>query len=227
MRRLLSPKCAGDTSRWKRAAITTAAALSAALVGSAAVAVDLGTIGPVYPIQEPDFLAEITAVLRAKERSGELARIQKEAQQRLAASARNPAPVAGIERVTEASTRYHDPTLRFAENIVNERGEIVVPKDTAINPFDQIGLKSRVLFLDARDEAQVAYARRLMNGPDIFRPRLILVGGSPTALSREFGVPVYFDQRGYLTTRLDIQRVPTMISQEGRLLRIDEIPPGG
>ena len=35
--------------------------------------------------------------------------------------------------------------------------------------------------------------------------------------------PIYYDQQGLLTRRLGIRQVPALVSQEGRLLRIDEI----
>jgi conjugal transfer pilus assembly protein TraW len=198
-------------------------AIGIAVTVAQAKAADLGSVGPVFPIAEPDFLKELTSILKEKEASGELAKIEQDAKERISKSVQTPAPVEGLSPVMHASTRYYDPTMRFTENVVNERGEVMVPAGTTINPLDQISLKSRVLIVDARDDAQLAYARHVMKEPPMTRPRLVLVGGSPIGLSKEFGVPVYFDQRGYMTTRLDIKRVPVMLSQEGRLVRVDEI----
>lgn len=203
------------------------ALLCAAVVACPVGAADLGVVGPDYEIREPDFVKEIVAALREKEQSGELARLQAGAKARLRAAVETPVAVPALDRATEASTRYFDPTLTFTENVVNERGEVVVPAGTTINPADYIGLKSRVLFFDARDARQLAYARNLMKTSGPQPPRLVLVAGSPIPLIREFGVRVYFDQRGYLSSTLGVKRVPTMLSQEGRLLRIDEIPVGG
>jgi conjugal transfer pilus assembly protein TraW len=43
-----------------------------------ALALDLGRVGPVWPVAEPDLLALIQSRLEEKQRSGELARIQAE-----------------------------------------------------------------------------------------------------------------------------------------------------
>ena len=37
---------------------------------------------------------------------------------------------------------------------------------------------------------------------------------------------VYYDQRGLLVQRLGIHQVPALVTQEGRMLRIDELKVG-
>ena len=41
---------------------------------------------------------------------------------------------------------------------------------------------------------------------------------------RRWRRPVYYDQQGVLTTRLGIRQVPALVTQDGRRLRIDELP---
>jgi conjugal transfer pilus assembly protein TraW len=40
---------------------------------------------------------------------------------------------------------------------------------------------------------------------------------------RKWKRPVYFDQQAALVTKLGIGQVPAIVSQEGKLLRIDEL----
>jgi hypothetical protein len=47
-------------------------------------ALDLGRVGPVWPVAEPDLLALIQSRLQEKQASGELARIQREFERSLA-----------------------------------------------------------------------------------------------------------------------------------------------
>jgi conjugal transfer pilus assembly protein TraW len=54
--------------------------------------------------------------------------------------------------------------------------------------------------------------------------KTILVGGSYMDYQRKTHRQAWYDQGGVLTTRLGITRVPAIVSQEGRRLRIDEVP---
>lgn len=64
---------------------------------AASHATDLGTLGPTYEIAEPHLLQMIEQRLREKERSGELARIEKDARARGTEAVRSPVPVAGVQ----------------------------------------------------------------------------------------------------------------------------------
>jgi conjugal transfer pilus assembly protein TraW len=216
---------------------------SGLLIGSAAGARDLGVIGPVYPIAEPDLLQEIQAVLKAKQASGEIDRLQAEASRRIQARITTPVPVAGLKRAQIPRRTFFDPSVRFDENITDQQGRIVIAAGTVANPLSVVTWHRELLFFDGRDPAQVAYARALMttpSGPGVranpppsgadraeaaagaIKP--ILTGGSPLELSRLWQVPVYFDQGGKLVERLGIKAVPARVRQDGPLLRIDEVP---
>lgn len=197
-------------------------ALAVGLAIAKAVAIDLGTIGPVYPIVEPDAIEEIKAIMAEKERTGELEGMKEEWKRRVEKNIRNPAPVPGISRTMTAKTYYYDPSIRVAENIVDAKGNVIVPAGTIRNPLDVVSLPAQMLFIDARDKAQLDFAKRTvatLNG----RVKLILTAGSPTDLMQQWKMPVYFDQRGTLVKKFGISAVPAMVSQEGKLLRIDEL----
>jgi len=198
------------------------ALLAALLLWSvAAGAVDLGVIGPVHPISEPDLIRDIKATLTRKEQSGELARLQKQAQARAIAQASSPTPTPGVRTATASRSFYWDPTLVVAENIVDARGQLIAAAGTRVNPLDYTGLARPILFIDARDERQLALARRRLQSAD--GVRLVLTGGSYLELMKQWRVRVYFDQDGDFTAQLGIQQVPALVTQEGRRLRIDEI----
>ena len=194
------------------------------LVPETAQARDLGTIGPVYPIAEPDLLDEIQAVLKAKEASGELGRLQAVAQARMRAHIETPTPVAGLARAKVARAWDFDPSVSFDEPIVDREGRTVVPAGTLANPLTVVRLRSVLLFIDGRDKAQLKLAERLIQRSD--QPVTpILTAGSPAALSQLWQRQVYFDQGGRLTTRFGIHAVPARVSQAGLVLRVEEFPP--
>ena len=185
-------------------------------------ATDLGTIGPVYPIQEPHLLDFIRQRLQEKERSGELKKLEEQARERAVNGVRQPTPIAGIKTTETARTFYYDPTFTLDRNVVDDRGNLLFAAGTRQNPLEIVSLSKHLLFLDARDKRQVIRARELLrfyNG----RVKPILVGGSYLDLMKAWRISVYYDQQGVLSRRLGIKQVPAIVSQEGRRLRIDEL----
>lgn len=203
----------------------TASILASALLaglGLGAHATDLGILGPTYEISEPHLLRMIEERLRAKERSGELARIEQEARARGTDTVRNPPPVVGLRTTAAPRTFYFDPTYTLDRNILGAQGELLFAAGTKANPLDIVSLSRHLLFFDARDTRQVRRARELMVH---YQGRLkpILTGGSYLDLMKSWRIPVYYDQHGMLTRRLGITQVPALVSQEGKRLRIDEM----
>lgn len=179
-------------------------------------------IGPTHPIAEPDMLQEIYRVLREKEKSGEMARLQQEAVERVKKSIENPRPVPGLSKVEKARHFYWDPTIRVPETVRDPEGNVIAEAGTTVNPLDHVSMSRYLLFFDGRDPAQVNKAKALIahyNG--LVKP--ILTAGQPMELSRQWKTIVYYDQGGALVRRLGIERVPSLVSQEGKKLRIDEL----
>ena len=193
------------------------------MLGAAGVrAMDLGIIGPTYEISEPHLLQMIEQRLRAKERSGELGRLEAEARKRGIATVKNPPPVTGLRPTDTVRTFYFDPSFTLDRNLLGPQGELLFAAGTRKNPLEVVSLSRHLLFFDARDPRQVGRARQLIA---LYQGRVkpILVGGSYLDLMQSWHVPVYYDQQGLLTRRLGITQVPALVSQEGLRLRIDEL----
>jgi conjugal transfer pilus assembly protein TraW len=205
--------------------LCTIVAAACLAVGSSkhAAAAHLGTIGPVYAITEPDLMVEIDTTLRQATADGRLARSEAEARTRILRGIEDPPPIAGITKAMRRSTRFHDPSMVVPEVITDATGRIVVAAGTRVNPLDTVTLSKPLLFFDGRDDAQVTRARELLDRHrGAMKP--VLTAGSWLALMRRWKQPVYFDQHGQITTRLGITHVPALVTQEGRRLRIDELP---
>ena len=194
----------------------------AVLAGSIARAQDLGVIGPLYPIAEPSLLEVIAARLQEMQASGALARLERESQARIAHEIEQPTPVEGVGRTTRPRTFHYDPSIEVPNPITDAAGRVIVAPGTRVNPLDTVSLSRPLLFFDARDEAQVDRAQRLL-GQRHGQLKLILTGGSYLALMRRLQQPVYFDQQGQLTAKLGIRQVPALVTQDGKRLRIDEL----
>lgn len=188
-----------------------------------AFAEDLGVIGPVYPIAEKDLLAAIEAKLRAKERSGKLAALQEQARQRALIAIEDPPPISGLVTATRARTYYYDPGLVVPYPITDGAGRVLVAAGTRVNPLDTITLSKRLFFFDARDPQQVRAAKALVDSHGTgIKP--IVTAGSYMKLMRRWKVVVFYDQQGVLVRKLGIRAVPALVSQDGKRLRIDELP---
>ncbi|MFT3819880.1 MAG: type-F conjugative transfer system protein TraW [Rubrivivax sp.] len=208
-------------NRWT-ALLCATAALCATPTSNAA---DLGVVGPVHPIGEPDMLDAIEQSLKQMEARGDLARIQRDGIERASRSIATPAPVAGLHKATEARTWRFDPSVSFDEPVLNADGQVVVPAGTLANPLAVVSMPAAWLLFDGRDAQQVALAeRRLAESAKAGRAiKPILVGGSPLELGKRWQRPVYFDQFGRITRRLGLTAVPALVSQDGLQLVVQEI----
>lgn len=197
-------------------------AMAAMLWSVCASAQDLGRIGPVYPIAEPSLLDVILAKLREAENSGAFAKMQRDTQARVKRGIEQPAPIATITKATKARSFYYDPSIVVPYAIADADGRLIVAPGTRVNPLDTVSLSKQLLFIDARDPAQVGRAKRILEERG-GRLKVILTGGSYLDLMRRWKQPVYFDQQGSLAEKLGIRHVPALVSQEDRRLRIDEL----
>jgi len=200
----------------------TALVVFAMLFSFAAGAQDLGVIGPVYRIAEPSLLEVILSKLREAEATGVLARIQRETQANVKRGIEQPAPVAKITKTTRARSFYYDPSIVVPYAIADAEGKVIIAPGTRVNPLDTVSLSKALLFIDARDAAQVGRAKNILDERG-GKVKVILTGGSYLDLMRRWKRPVFYDQQGTLTDKLGIRHVPALVSQEGKRLRIDEL----
>lgn len=182
----------------------------------------LGVIGPVYQITEPDMLEWIEAKVRAKVESGEALRYQQDQAKRIEQKLLNPDPLRSVTTAIRDRTFFFDPTFTVNENYKDDKGTILVPAGTTINPLDRVALTRPLIFFDGRDPKQVAFAKKFIDSKGgIARP--VLVAGSYFTLMERWATPVYFDQKASLIRRFGITAVPAIVQQDGRRLRIDEV----
>jgi conjugal transfer pilus assembly protein TraW len=199
------------------------AALTISGIAVAGIGTDLGVIGQTYEIAEPSMLDTIYGKLKAAEDNGELAKIEEDMKQRFIAYANRPRGVS-LPRSKAHKVRYFDPTVRFAQSIKDHEGNVLWPAGTSVNPLEYIALSRQWIFFNADDPDQAAWAKTYAKRyPG--QVLLILTQGPVLKLMQAWGVRLYFDQGGKLAERLRIETLPSVISQDGKRLRIDEIVP--
>lgn len=181
----------------------------------------LGNYGNLWAIEEPDGVEQLKDKLREMERSGELEQHFNKFRDDTLASIENPEPVPGIATATFPRTYLLDPSVTVQENVMDDQGRLMVLAGTRINPLQYMNWSKSVLLIDARDERQVRLAlERLEHHP---KDKIILVAGSYTEFMRKHKKQVFYDLGGVFTTRFNIKVVPTLVSQEGRNLLVQEI----
>lgn len=180
-------------------------------------------IGTTYPIAEKNAIEAIQQKLTAMQQSGELAELEKKAQARMTHNAQNLPPVDGLSKTTKASVRYVEPSYTLPESVYDHEGRLIAPAGATVKPLEVTTIRHRMFFFDGRDPDQVKLAQKLANelGNDFM---LILVAGEWAKLSDQLGQAVYFDQMGRMSRNFGLTHVPALVSQEGRKLKIEEIP---
>ena len=194
-----------------------------ALLGSGALnATVIGTFGDTYPIAEADFLTVIQAGLKKRQQSGDMTRLQQAFAKRAEQHSKRPVPVADLSPALTSSSRRFDPSITVPEDVRDATGHILVHQGARVNPLATVSLRQALLFYDADDAKQTAWATRTAqqhNG----KVKFIIVNGAIDVEARRVQQPVFFDQQGRLSTRFGLRHVPTMITQEGLYLRIQEV----
>jgi len=185
---------------------------------------DLGVVGQTYEIAEPDMLEGFYNKLRQAEADGKMAEVEELMKERFIAHANRPKGVA-LPRTQKHRVHYFDPTIVLSQDIVDHEGNVLWPVGTTVNPLDYVSMTQQWLFFDADDPEQAAWAHDyLKRYPNQVRP--ILTQGAVLELTEAWQIRLYFDQHGKYAEKFGIRTVPSLISQEGKKLRIDEIVPG-
>lgn len=185
-----------------------------------AYAKDFGTYGKTFTIAETDLLEAIRTKLTSHNMSDELAALNASMQRKIAREALHPAPIGGIIKATKDAVRAFDPTTYLEEDIEDEAGHVLFMRGTAINPLQYMRFTEPLVFIDGRDEEQVAFAKKY--AVDHAFVKIILVAGEP-GLQKD-DVMFYFDQHAVYTRRFGITAVPSVVSQQNEemVLTVEE-----
>jgi conjugal transfer pilus assembly protein TraW len=188
-----------------------------------ASAKSLGVFGRTYDIIEVDALDQIMADLEAKQTDGTIDRINKEMQERAEQYAHRPKgallPTATVKR-----THYFNPTVKYTDPIVDADGRVLFPMGTSVNPLEYMSMTRPWVFFDADNEEQTEWVYRLIQDRP-YAYSLVMINGNIIDMMKLWQTRIYFDQYGKYVEKLNLQALPAVMYQEGKVLRIDEVPP--
>jgi conjugal transfer pilus assembly protein TraW len=187
---------------------------------SPARAKDFGTYGTIFAIEEEDLLKVIGYSLAELEQSEKLARHNENIARQTEDKLKRPKPINLIESQT-ARVFYYDPTFIVKEDIKDHKGNLIASKGTKINPLETVSLSKPMVFLDGDNLKQLKWLDVIRN--KYKQLTIILAKGEPIKLSEELKEEVYFDQEGLITNKLKVEQIPAIVTQENKLLRIEEV----
>jgi conjugal transfer pilus assembly protein TraW len=190
---------------WVTESLLAAALLLAA---HAAVAAEI-VLGPEFPIAEPDTAAEIRHRAAGVDWHAWMLRDPK----RYAAFTSVTLP-----RATENRTRRFDPTYHLPKPLLDRSGRVVYPAGTAIDVFEHIHLPGRFIVVGPGD----ADYRWLTTVAKPTAQDIVLLANGNVLDARIRRHAAFYRLDARFVARFGLRRIPAIVSQQGRDLRIDE-----
>lgn len=190
--------------------------------GAPSMAKNLGTVGQIFPIAEPDMLDFIAQRLDSMQKSGELDRLKAQAIARVKEHAVRPPPVRGLSPAIVDHINVYDPTFVANQTITDMQGNVIVHKGDRVNPLEKIPFNETLFFLDGDNKAQVTWVKAQLSA--LATPfKVILVNGNIKDVSDTLDERVYFDQAGVLTTKFGFEHTPAVVSRADNHLQVKEV----
>lgn len=182
---------------------------------------NLGTVGKVYPIAEPDMIDWIKAKAAAMVKNGQWHEIQNKAIAKAKEQINHPSPVFGITDAQVTRTWYYKPMVNLRQDLTDGRGHVIAKAGNynalRYKPFDV-----QMLFINGNNIKQLNWALT-KNAEFRIRTKIILTQGSFLDLDKKYKVWFYYDQGGKYTQKLNIKHVPAIVKQDSDQLKIMEI----
>lgn len=167
------------------------------------------TVGQTYPIAEPDTLQEIQT------RAQQVDWIRWMRKQPKDYSAFDSVQ---LPRNPKAASRLFDPTYVLPADVTDEQGKVLAPKGTKVNPLTRMKLPGRYIVISPTP-ADYAWLDSVAK-PESEDLILIANGNVLTEIETTHRKLFSLDER--FVERFGLSGVPTIVYQEGALLRVDE-----
>lgn len=175
---------------------------------------DLGVHGRLYEIREEDMLSYVWR------KTGEidLQALRESMERKLEESyARHSLVSLDVPSAAKERVRYVDPSVNVQNPLYDHTGKMIFPAGV-VNPFDHVPLSKNILVLR---EYQVEKALEKTGGA-AGKLILLLTDGDVREASLRANQAVY-KATPFMLRRLGVERVPSLVEQEGRKLKVREM----
>ena len=175
---------------------------------------DLGIHGKLYEIREEDMLSYV----RRKAGEIDMRALRESMERKLEESyAQHSFVSLDIPSATEERVRYVDPSVNVRNPLYDHTGKMIFPAGV-VNPLDHVPLSKSILVLRG-DQVKRALEETDKRGE---KPILLLTDGDIRRASSLAGQMVY-KATSFMLRRLQIKKVPSLVMQEGKKLKVEEI----
>lgn len=192
-----------------------------ATVCGISIAEDLGSVGRIYPVAEPDMIEWIKSKAATMMKNGEWDNIQKKAIQDATNKVKNPPAIANISDATVHKEWFYTPYVDVSSDIKDTKGNVIA-KAGRYNALRYKPMDVRLVFINGNNEKQVEWALAKNNESET-RTKIVLTQGSFMDLDKKHRVWFYYDQNGTYTSKLNIKHVPALVEQDGLQIKITEL----
>lgn len=192
--------------------VSTLAVLLLAVTSHAGT-VDLGVVGKTYPIKERDALEEVESRARQVDWKKALAKIKPENYR--------PKDLERLPRAVKPDSFIVDMTYTLDMDIPDGRGGILYPKGYTFNPLDYVPFLKTLVVINPKDRDQAAWFR---SSPYAGRVdvMLLITDGSYVEMSKKLNRPVFY-ATSRIVERFNLRAVPSIVYQDGRFMKVDEV----
>ncbi|MDT0618581.1 TrbC family F-type conjugative pilus assembly protein [Salinisphaera sp. P385] len=185
---------------------------------------DLGRVGQVYDIAEQDLLE----LMKSRVASIDWEQKKRQARERFWT---NHPPFIELPLAKADEVRLVDPTVIVKEDVPKPDGSgLLARAGESYNPLDKISFTRRVFIFDATDPRQIEYVIEQSETPlpgklDVFITTAIDRDKGfdfITEVEDKLGMPIFLLKRD-LAIMLRIRAIPSVVTGEGKRLRIQEV----
>ena len=132
-------------------------------------------------------------------------------------------PGLALPHVEEARVVFVDPTVEYPEDIKDpSTGTLLIKSGTRINPFDKVRWIRTLVFFDGTSPAQMGWVQQYLREHDPKFVKLIISDGDAQKVMEQLHQRVYW-ANSLLISRMGVGAVPSVVSQLGRHLRVEEV----
>ena len=132
-------------------------------------------------------------------------------------------PGLALPHVEEARVAFVDPTVEYPEDIKDPTtGTVLIKSGTKINPFDKVRWIRTLVFFDGTSPAQMGWVQQYLREHDPKFVKLIISDGDVQKVMEQLHQRVYW-ANPLLVSRMGVGAVPSVVSQLGRNLRVEEV----
>lgn len=177
---------------------------------------DLGRVGAVYPIAEPDSLAEI------REKAAKVDWKKVFDKEKLTRKVRNfkPKDLKRLPAARRDRTFLSDLSYTLDVDIPDGKGGILYPKGYTFNPLDYLRFRRTIVVINGKDRRQVEWFRKSPWNRDM-NVMLLLTDGGYFELGKKLRRPVFYANT-LIADRLGLKAVPSVVRQNGRFMEVRE-----